>query len=376
MSRDHVAGHDPSATVAPVIPVALAAVAAALQLGVSGPVVTQDGAPFFPILVYWQCGDSARAAAAAGADFFVQQPYTGCFSLQPNNFASEPLPAGVRALSDDYGSAGDAGWYLPDEPDATLAGAAGLPQLPPAAQTGRLRVVNLSQHFFSGQAPIRAGYDRGEYAHLASFGDLVGFDLYPIVKFCGRVPLLDVYRAQRELRLQYAAGKPTFQWIETGAMTGECASVTVTPAIARAEAWLAVAGGANGIGWFTSGWSSTGWDRWAVTDAMQQQIAATDAQLHALAPVLTTPPGDVVLPWNGSVAASTRTYGGQLWVIAVNGSETATTVPMRIDALGGRTLTVLGENRALKPAKKVYVRDTFAPYAVHIYVTPVSRARR
>jgi len=366
-----------SATVAAVILGALAAAAAALQLGVSGPVVTQDGAPFFPVLVYWQCGDSARAAAGAGADFFVQQPYTACFPLQPNNFASEPLPSGVRALSDDYGSAGDAGWYLPDEPDATLEGAAGLPQLPPASQTGRLRVVNLSEHFYSGQAPIRDGYNRAEYRHLASFGDLVGFDLYPIVKFCGRISLLDVYRAQRELRTLYAPGQPTFQWIETGAMTGECPTVEVTPAIARAEAWLAVAGGANGIGWFTSGWdATTGWDRWAVSDAMQQQIAATDAQLHQLAPVLTTPPGDIVLPWNGTVAASTRAYDGQLWVIAVNGAATPTTVPMRIDALGGRTLTVLGENRVLKPAKKVYVRDTFAPYAVHIYVSRALKARR
>jgi hypothetical protein len=31
-----------------------------------------------------------------------------------------------------------------------------LPQLPPASQTGRLRVLNISQHFYSGQAPITA----------------------------------------------------------------------------------------------------------------------------------------------------------------------------------------------------------------------------
>ena len=358
------------------IGVALAAAAAALQLAVAGPVVTQGGAPFFPVLFYWQCGASAQAAAAAGADFFVEQPYTACSPLQPNDFASEPVPPGVRVLSDDYGSPADGGWYLPDEPDATLEGAAGLPLLPPASQTGRLRVVNLSQHFFSGQALIRPGYDRREYAHLASFGDLVGFDLYPVVKFCGHVPLLDVYRAQRELRTLYAPGQPTFQWIETGAMTGECPTVTVTPEIVRAEAWLAVAGGANGIGWFTSGWDAAGWDRWLVSDPMRQQIAATDAQLHTLAPILTTPPGDIVLPWNGTVAASTRVYDGRLWLIAVNGSDMPTTVPMRVDALRGRSLTVLGENRVLKPTKKVYLRDTFAPYAVHIYVTPSSKARR
>jgi hypothetical protein len=351
---------------------ALAATAAALQLGVAGPAVTAGGSPMFPVLFYYQCGTSALAAAAAGADFFVQQPYTACSPLRPNDFAFEPLPAGVQALTDDFASPLDpaaAGWYLPDEPDATLAGAAEMPTLPPAAETGRLRVVNLSQHFFSGQAAIREGYDRGEYRRLAAFGDLVGFDLYPVVKFCGRVPLLDVYRAQRELRTDYAAGKPTFQWIETGPMTGECPSLEVTPAIANAEAWLAVAGGANGIGWFTSGWTASGWNRWDVTDAMAQQIAATDRQLHTLAPVLTSPPGDVVVPWDGTVAASTRTSGGALWLIAVNASSRPTTVPMRIDALRGRTLTVVGESRKLRPTKKVYLRDTFAPYQVHLYTT-------
>jgi hypothetical protein len=362
---------------------ALAATAAALQLGVSGPVVTARGAPMFPVLFYYQCGAGALAAAAAGADFFVEQPYTACSALDPNDFGLAPPPPGVEALSDDYTAplgAADGGWYLPDEPDATVAGAAGLPQLPPVTETGRLRVVNLSEHFYSGQALVRPGYDRTEYTHLASFGDLVGFDLYPIVKFCGRVSLLDVYRAQRELRTTYAVGKPTFQWIETSPMTGECPTLSVTPAIANAEAWLAVAGGANGIGWFTSAWDSGGWDRWAVSDAMLAQISAIDAQLHALAPVLTTPPGDVVVPWNGSVAASTRSYDGQLWLIAVNAGAQPTTVPMRVDALRGRALNVVGEHRTLKPVKKVYLRDTFGPYQVHVYttapVTTVSTTRR
>jgi hypothetical protein len=241
-------------------------------------------------------------------------------------------------------------------------------------------VVNLSEHFAGEQALIRPGYDRAEYAHLASFADLVGFDLYPIVKFCGRVPLLDVYRDQRELRTVYAVGKPTFQWIETGSMTGECPTLAVTPAIANAEAWLAIAGGANGIGWFTSAWTDAGWNRWDVSPAMQAQITTVDAQLHALAPVLTTPPGDVVVPWNGTVAASTRTYDGELWVIAVNGGAQPTTVPMRIDGLRGRTLNVVGEQRRLKPTKQVYLRDGFAPYQVHLYttapVTSVSTTRR
>ena len=36
-------------------------------------------------------------------------------------------------------------------------------------------------------------------------------------------------------------------------------------------------------------------------------------------------------------------------------------VPMHIDALRGRTLTIVGESRKLTPVKKVYLRDSFAP---------------
>jgi hypothetical protein len=344
-----------------------ALVTTVVALGVSGGHVTVGGSPFFPILADYQCGATASAGAAAGINLFVEQPYTACSHLQPNNFALDPPPPGVSVLTDDYAAdAAGAGWYLPDEPDALGLTAA---QLPHPDAPGKLRFVNFSQHFFSSQAPIRPGYDKNEYTRLAAAADVVGFDLYPIVKFCGRVPLLDVYRAQRQLTTIYAPGKPTFQWIETGSMTGECSSLAVTPPIANAEAWLAVAGGAVGLGWFTSGWTSAGWNRWDVSDAMLTQIAATDAQLQALAPMLLSPIGTVATPPGSSVGASSRTYDGALYVIAVNSSAEPETTWLRVDDLAGRTLSPLDERRALRTTKRVLVRDTFAPYEVRIYRT-------
>ena len=82
-----------------------------------------------------------------------------------------------------------------------------MPQLPPASQTGRLRVLNISQHFYSGQAPINAQFDRNDYKRFAALADVVGFDMYPIVKFCGRVPLTDMFHAQRELMTTVRAGE-------------------------------------------------------------------------------------------------------------------------------------------------------------------------
>src|SRR5207247_9440955 len=124
--------------------------------------------------------------------------------------------------------AGDAGWYLPDEPDGWGIAPEQLPQLPPSSQTGKLRVLNVSQHFYSAQAPIDDRFDRNDYKRFVAHAALVGLDIYPLVKFCGRVPLLDVFRAQRELMTMYAPGMPTFHWIETSDMTGECSAVQGT----------------------------------------------------------------------------------------------------------------------------------------------------
>ena len=340
------------------------------RFGVAGTHVTANGSLFFPVLSYYQCGASAAAAASLGVNLFMQAPYTGCVSTNPNDFGTEPLPPAVSVLSDDYTDqgAGDAGWYLPDEPDGWGIAPEQLPQLPPSSQTGKLRVLNVSQHFYSAQAPINDHFDRNDYKRFVALADLVGFDLYPIVKFCGRVPLLDVFRAQRELMTIYAPGKPTFQWIETSDMTGECPAMQVTPQIVNAETWLAIAGGACGVGYFTNSWTGKLWNRWDLASGVEAQLALTIAQIHALAPMLCAEYGDVTVPWDTSVAASSRSLNGALYVIAVNSSDQPTRIPFRVDALAGRTLEVLGESRTIKPAKKVYFRDSFAPYQVHVYV--------
>jgi Purple acid Phosphatase, N-terminal domain len=338
---------------------------AAVRFGTDGTRITADGSLFLPVLSYEQCADTFGRAQALGVNTFVQVPFTGC---------SQPVTvAPPYVLSDQYGAQNGSGWYLPDEPDGWGITPEQMPHLPPATQTGRLRVANVSQHFFSGQAPINSHFDRNDYKRFAALADVIGFDMYPIVKFCGRIPLIDMFRAQRELMTIYAPGKPTFQWIETSRMTGECPSLHITPQIVNAETWLAIAGGACGIAYFTNSWTGDLWNRWDFDPGVEQQIASTVAGVQRLAPALCAAYGSVLVPWDGSVAASSRTLNGALYVIAVNGSGKPTRVPFRVDALAGRTLTVLDEARTIEPMKKVYFRDSFAPYQVHVYVaSPIS----
>jgi hypothetical protein len=334
---------------------------AAARFGTDGTRITADGSLFFPVLAYEQCAATIARALAVGINMFVQVPFTGCAQ-----------PAGVTppyVLSDAYGSQLGSGWYLPDEPDGWGITPEQMPHLPPASTTGRLRFLNISQHFYSGQAPINDHFDRADYKRFAALADVVGFDMYPIVKFCGRVPLTDMFHAQRELMTTYAPGKPTFQWIETSKMTGECSTIAITPAIVKAETWLAVAGGACGIGYFTNSWTGDVWNRWDFDPGVEAALPAIVEGVQQLAPALCDGTyGDVVTPWNGTVVASSRELNGALYVIAVNGSDRPTTVPFRVDALRGRTLTVLDEGRTIRPVKTVYFRDSFAPYGVHVYM--------
>ncbi len=341
-------------------PVTTSARPAEVRFGTDGTRITANGSLFFPVLSYEQCADTLGRAVALGVNTFVQVPFTGC--AQPGTVAPPYV------LSDQYGAQNGSGWYLPDEPDGWGITPEQMPHLPPAVQTGRLRVLNVSQHFFSGQVPINDHFDRNDYKRFAALADVIGFDMYPIVKFCGRVPLTDMFRAQRELMTIYAPGKPTFQWIETSRMTGECPTLQITPQIVNAETWLAIAGGACGIGYFTNSWTGDLWNRWDFDPAVEQQIAATVAGVQRLAPALCAQYGNVVVPWNGSVVASSRSLNGALYVIAVNGSDKPTTVPFRVNALAGRVLAVLDEGRTIKPMKKVFFRDSFAPYQVHVYV--------
>src|SRR5262249_7595747 len=100
------------------------------------------------------------------------------------------------------------------------------------------------------QAPYRnPKVARSTYSDFAHLADVAGFDLYPLNQ-C-HTDLSAVYDAQRTFN-DLAGTRPTFQWIETGPLKpAYCGGFTMTAAQLRAEVWLAIAGGATGIGFFT-----------------------------------------------------------------------------------------------------------------------------
>ena len=164
-------------------------------------------------------------------------------------------------------------------------------------------------------------------------------------------------------------GKPTYQWIETGPLEGECgwSQFHVTPATVRAEAWMAIAGGAAGIGYFTHTWAGEYWQPFDVAADVQAEIARTNLQIGDLAPALSGPEVAVKLARRSPVVVGARTFNGALYVIAVNPTYAPATATLRIKGIGSRIFTVFDESRTVQ-TRRGLLTDAFAPLEVHVYI--------
>ena len=322
-------------------------VGAQAAAGSANGVVLVNGSPFFPLIVWQDCPDQWAPNLAQGINLFAGNPCTGIPSLL-TALQGRALAAGT---ADDASATGPGliGWFYPDEADGRGLTAASMPD--PAG--AGVSFLTLTGHFYSGSAPLPAG--RGIYPALIDRAAVVGFDLYPLQELCSPAALDEVFAAQQQL-VALAPGKPTFQWIEVRAM--RCPSIPVTNAEIRAESWLAIAGGANGLGFFPSDWGVN-------VGAAIRGIASRIAELE---PALVQPVLPVTVdPAASPVRASARELDGALYVIAVNGSDAPAPVTLREPDLGDRTLTVLGEDRQVVAAGGA-ISDVLPPLAVRIYV--------
>jgi hypothetical protein len=315
-----------------------------------GGAILLDGQPFFPLLVLAQCPSGYENSLAAGITLYAETPCGG--------IADQTAALNGRALSltsaDEagIGGAGVIGWYYPDEPDLKEITGDTLPQFPTQAATARLSVLTLSNHFYSRTDALGAG--RGVYPGLIARSDMVGFDLYPLQEFCKADWLPDVAFSQREL-VQLAGGRPTFQWIETDTLRCHAPALKVTPTTVRAESWLAVAGGARGLGFFPADWPAD----------VAPGVAAVSREVSALSAALLSP--DAPVSATGPVIAGARALNGAFYVIAVNPTLTAVHTTIHARGLAGRAVSVVGEGRTVAAAGNS-LQDDFAPLAVHLYV--------
>jgi hypothetical protein len=308
-----------------------------------------DGRPFFPTMLYSVCPYQYAAALAAGIDLFALNA-CGTLQAQLNALGGAAYSAGVAGGHAGSGP-GLIGWFQYDEPDGANVSASELPGPPPGMPA--LSFLTLTNHFYSGAAPLPWG--RSIYPGLIAKADMVGFDLYPLQEWCRPNRLADVFHAQQEL-VELAGGKPTFQWIEADDWRCPGGATAVTPAVVRAESWLAIAGGAHGLGFWPASWPA----------ANARAIAAVGRDVARIGPAVYAP-SESASDDSAQVVVSARTWAGAAYVIAVNAGYGPADATITVPSLNGRTLTVLGESRRVDSDGSSF-QDHFDPLEVHIYV--------
>ncbi len=320
---------------------------------IGGGAVLLNGQPFFPEIVWSQCPDGYAADLAAGVNLFSENP---CGGLQPqlDSLAGRALSAAVAGKDAGGNGGGLVGFFYPDEPDGLGLTAAQLPPRP-TGSAGQLAFLTLTNHFYSGAAPLNGG--PAIYPPLIARSDVIGFDLYPLQEWCRPERLGDVFSSQQELA-QLSAPKPTFQWIEAAEWNCPGGATAVTPATVAAESWLAIAGGAHGLGFFPAVWSP----------AIGGAIAGVSRDIAKLGPALLAP-SIAADSDHALVKVGARAHNGAVYVIAVNAGYSATQAAVRVPGLGVRTLDVLDEGRQVTSNAGAFA-DSFAPLGVHVYVAP------
>jgi hypothetical protein len=318
---------------------------------VAGGAFRIDGEPTFPTIVWNACPDAIPHLLSIGIDLYMAN---GCGSA-----AQQAAVLGRRgfALSDalEAPDAASVGSFLPDEWDTHLPNDFSVAAAHTAApyRGGGPRFLTLTNHFYSHAEPLPQG--RGMYPALVESADVVGFDLYPLQNWCRFDDFGHVFDSQREL-VQLAAGKPTFQWIETRKMDCRDPVLDPTPETVRAETWLAIAGGAHAIGYFPNDWNP-------IVDG---EVARTKREIQALLPALLEPVTQAVAN-SAQLRVSARIHNGAVYVIAVNASRSPVTATITVPELGDRGVVSLSGDRAAVATAGAFA-DTFAPLEVRVYV--------
>lgn len=316
-----------------------------------------DGRPWIPRFTWGSCASDYAEEAALGVNAFMSSN-CGDSPQRQARAAAKADAVLIPALDQTDRALGTTvATYLPDEPDAHGVSPRRLQEILSSHPNAHGIPVFETFSRLAGTLESQSGIPYADYADLA---DAVGIDVYPIFNTGDPSRVGDVAVAQRALE-RVAGEKPTYQWIEATAPRSH-PSRTPTRREIEAEAWMAIANGARGLGWWTVGASS-----FSVEPGARQALRAVDVALDTFAPAIVAPRADLTVAVPGVDAFATR-RSGALTVFVVNSSPTDV-VPevFSLHGLAGRPVRVWGSGRTI-PTSGDSFADTLPPLAWRIYV--------
>jgi hypothetical protein len=356
------------------------------------------GAPdFFPIAVWLQSPAKAAQYRAAGINTYVglwrgpTEEQLAALRAAGMKLICEQNEVGRRHLDDPT----IIGWMHGDEPDNAQSLGEGKgygPPIPPetiirdyerirAADPTRPVLLNL------GQGVAWDGwYGRGvrtnhpeDYPEYVKGGDIVSFDIYPVVHDRPAVSGKLWYVAQGVERLVSWAGGRKIVWNCLECTRISHPTAKATPHQVRAEAWMSLIHGSQGLIYFVHEWKPKFNESALLSDPeMLAGVTILNRQIQQLAPVLNQPVlADAVHVTTDNadvpVAVAARRHGDALYVFAVGMRDGRTTATFSLKEVPqAASVEVIDEHRTVALEGGAF-RDSFAPWEVHLYRLPLRK---
>ncbi len=349
---------------------------------------------FFPIAVWLQDPRKARRFADAGFNTYVGL-WNGPTEAQLTGLRTagmkvicEQNDVGLKHLDD----ATIIGWMHGDEPDnaQSLGANKGYgPPIPPerivsdyarlrAADPSRPVMLNLGQGVawdgYYGRG-VRTGHPE-DYVEYAKGGDIISFDIYPVVHDKPEVAgnLWFVPRGVERLVLWTGGKKVVWNCIECTRI--QHPTNKATPQQVRAEVWMSLVHGSRGLIYFVHEWTPK-FNESALLDdpVLLPAVATLNRQITRLASVLNLPssPDAARLSSDNAevpLALMVKRDAKSIWLFAVGMRGSAAAGTFSLPGLKGpRSVEVLDEGRTIAAADGAF-KDRFEPWGVHLYRVP------
>ncbi len=344
----------------------------------------------FPIGVWLQNPVNAPRYRAAGINTFVGL-WEGPTAAQLDTLKSNGMAVvcDQNELALRRGDTNIIAWMHGDEPDNAQFLGDGRGYGPPiapgkiVADYRRMKAADPSRPVLLnlGQGVAWDGWHgRGQrtnhpedYPEYLKGCDLASFDIYPANHDHPAVAgnLWFVARGVERLREWTKDQKPVWACIECTRI--DESGRKPSPAEVRAEVWMALIHGADGLIYFVHQFKPTFSEAALLEDAaMLGTVGTLNRQITGLAPVLNSPTLTNVVVVTTSdpavpVATMVKQSGGHTYLFAVAMRGQATTATFTFPAAAPRLRAeVLGESRLLTTTNGVFT-DSFAPWEVHLY---------
>jgi hypothetical protein len=374
---------------------ALAAGADEAQPEAPGPYAQWKNGPpkdasFFPIAVWLQEPRDAPRYKKAGINLYIGL-WEGPTEAQLAELKKHGMPVICDQNAVGLAHKDDpiiVGWLQEDEPDNSQSLPGGKGYGPPILPAKIIKIYEAMRKadptrpvFLGfGQSVAWDGYNgRGErsghpedYAEYAKGGDIVAFDVYPVSHGEREIKGKPEYVGLGVERLVKWTGGRKIVW-----NTVECTAIDgagkATPKQVKAEVWMSLVHGSQGIQYFVHEFKPRENDHALLDDPkMLAAVTAINKEVRELAPVLNSPTVKDALKVESSnkdvpVATMVKKQGGATYVFAVAMKPGAAEATFTLDALpAGAQVEVLGEGRKIEPAEGKF-QDHFGDWDVHLY---------